>query len=120
MANENRLAGTATLYINGANYLVAGNFTWSPSRKDRETMVGMDGVHGYSEKPTAGFIAADLRDTGGLVVGDFDDMTDVTVVAELANGKTVVGRNVWTVGQREVNSTEATVPVRWEGAVSEY
>ena len=40
---------------------------------------------------------------------------NVTVVAELANGKVITGRNMWTVDAQEVKTTDATFPVRWEG-----
>jgi hypothetical protein len=72
-------------------------------------------VHGYSEKPVAGQISGTIRDAGGLSVADVNAMTNVTVVAELANGKTIIGRNMWTVDTQEVATTEATFPVKWEG-----
>lgn len=113
--NQNRLAGLAYVTVNGVQYLCAGDFAWNPSKVNRETLVGMDYVHGYKETPQQGMISATFRDTGGLTVADFNDMTNVTVVAELANGKTIVGRNMWTVDTQEVKSADATVDVKWEG-----
>src|SRR5260363_379159 len=71
--------------------------------------------HGYKETPHAGFISATLRDAGGLTVADFNAMTNVTVTVELANGKTVVGRNMWTVETQETKAAEGTFEVKWEG-----
>ena len=72
-------------------------------------------MHGYSEKPQAGHISATLRDSGGLSVASLNDMTNVTVVAELSNGKTIVGRNMWTVETQTAKAEDATIEVKWEG-----
>jgi len=116
MPNDtNRLAGQAYLSVDGVTYMVAGAFEYSPSRVTRETLTGMDTVHGYSEKPQAGHISATLRDSGGLSVASLNDMTNVTVVAELSNGKTIVGRNMWTVETQTAKAEDATIEVKWEG-----
>lgn len=120
MANTNRLAGTASLTVDGQNYLLVGDFEYNPSTVTRESLVGMDDVHGFSEKKRVGSISGTLRDTGGLTVADINAMDNVTVVATLANGKTIIGRNMWTVEDQTVKSTDATVEVKWEGpAVTE-
>ena len=111
----NALAGTATIAVDGRNYLLEGSFRYSPSRANRETLTGMDGVHGYKETPVAGFMSATLRDTQGLSVSDLNAMTNVTVTVQLANGKVVVMRNAWTAGVQEVDSVDGKVDVRWEG-----
>lgn len=111
---SNRLAGTASVTTNGVTIMVAGQFKYSPSTVKRETMTGMDRVHGYKEKPSAPYISCQVRDSGGTTVADFNDMTDVTVVAELANGKTIIGTGMWTVESQEVDSEDAVFDVRWE------
>ena len=113
--NTNRIAGTANVTVDGKGYMVAGDFEYNPSKVTRETMSGMDGVHGYSEKPRPGSISATLRDAGGLTVADLNDMTNVTIVAELANGKTIIGRNMWTIEDQTAKSTDATIEVKWDG-----
>lgn len=111
---SNRLAGTASVTTNGITIMVAGQFKYSPSTVKRETLTGMDRVHGYKEKPSAPFISCQVRDSGGTTVADFNDMTNVTVVAELANGKTIIGTGMWTVESQEVDSEDAVFDVRWE------
>lgn len=111
----NRLAGTAYLSVDGVSYLLRGEFAYNPSSVTRETLTGMDGVHGFSEKPMAGYISGTFTDEGSLSVAAFNAMSDVTVVCELANGKTIIGRNMWTVEAQEVKSGEATFDARWEG-----
>lgn len=109
------LAGTAYLSVDGENFMLAGEMSYGVSSVSRETLKGMDGVHGYSETPEAGFIAANLRDSGGLSVSRLNQMKNVTVVLELVNGKTITGTNMWTVNAQEVNGSDATIAVRWEG-----
>ena len=111
----NRLAGIAYLSVDGQSYMLSGDLAYNPSTVTRETATGQDGVHGYIEKPHAGYISGTLRDAGGLTVASFNAMTNVTVTAELANGKTVVGRNMWTVDAQEVKTAEGTFDVKWEG-----
>ncbi len=117
---SNRLAGTAYVTVDGLTIMVAGQFKYSPSTMKRDTLTGMDGVHGYKETPNAPFISCQVRDSGGTTVNDFNNQTNVSIVVELANGKTIIGAGMWTVNTQEVDSTEATFDVRWEaGTVSE-
>lgn len=113
--NPNRLAGTASITVDGTNYLLVGDFEYNPSSVTRETLNGQDGVHGFSEKKRPGSISATLRDAGNLTVADLNAMDNVTVVAQLANGKTIIGRNMWTIEDQTVKSTDATLEVKWEG-----
>ena len=113
--NNNRLAGIAYLSVDGLPYMLSGDLSYRVSKVTRETLVGQDTVHGYSEKPEPGFISGTLRDSGSLKLADFNKMTNVTVTVELANGKTITGRKMWTVDAQEVKSMDATFDVRWEG-----
>ncbi|SIT43669.1 conserved hypothetical protein [Paraburkholderia piptadeniae] len=112
---KNRIAGTAYLTVDGVSYPVAGDFEYDPSERSRESLTGQDTVHGFSEKPKVGSIKATLRDMGGLSLKQINEMDDVTVTVELANGKTVIGRNMWTVNPQGAKAEDATVPVEWEG-----
>lgn len=114
-ANPQRLAGTVFLTVDGQNYMLAGDFEHSVSKVSRETLVGMDFVHGFSAKPVQGHISGTLRDSAGLSQAALNAMENVTVVAQLANGKTVVGRNMWTVDTQTTKGADATIEVKWEG-----
>jgi hypothetical protein len=110
------LAGTATLTVNGQSYALRGQFGYRPGIVGRTTIAGMDGIHGYKEKPIASQIKAQLTDTGTLSVASINQMVNVTLVAQLANGKTIVGSNMWTAGDdaQNVDSEEAQFDVVWE------
>lgn len=109
------LAGTANVTIDGASYMLAGDLAWSPNTVKQESLTGMDSYHGVKQTPVPGYMEFTLRDSAATQVAFFDGLTNVTVVAQLASGKIVIGRNMSAVEQQEVNSTEATYKVRFEG-----
>lgn len=111
----NLLAGTAQITVDGNSYMLEGAAKYSPSTVRRETLMGMDGYHGVKETPIPGSISFTGRDSGDLVVYDFNRMRNATVVLQLANGKTVVGRNMACVDAQEIDSTEATFDLKFEG-----
>ena len=115
MANCERLAGITSLTIDGTSYMVVSDVTWSPAVWKRETLVGLDSVHGFSEVPIQGYVEATLRDSGALSVGDFNDMRCVEVLVTLANGKIVGGSNMWNTSALEVRAQEGTFVVRFDG-----
>ena len=110
-----RLAGVTGLTIDGNAYMVVSDVTWSPARWKRETLVGLDSVHGFSEVPIQGYVEATLRDSGEISVGDFNDMRCVEVLVSLANGKIVGGSNMWCTSALEVRAAEGTFQVRFDG-----
>jgi hypothetical protein len=115
MAVPNRIAGTATLTVDGQSYALRGDLGYRVSKVSRSSVTGQDGYHGTKEMPLPGQIKAKLTDTGSLSVASINAMVNVTVVAELANGKTIVGRNLSAVGEQDVDTTDAQFDVVWEG-----
>lgn len=115
MAACERLAGVTGLSIDGTSYMVVSDVTWSPAKWKRETLLGLDSVHGYSEVPNQGYIEATLRDSGHITVGDFNLMRCVEVQVQLANGKIVAGSNMWNTAALEVRAAEGTFQVRFDG-----
>ncbi|KAF1040286.1 MAG: hypothetical protein GAK35_03540 [Herbaspirillum frisingense] len=111
----NLLAGTSSVSVDGVTYQLEGSLKYSPSTVKRETLIGQDGVHGYKETPVPGWISFSLRDAGNLSVADINRWRDVLVVGQLANGKTVIGNNMWTTDAQEVDTTDAKFDVRCEG-----
>ena len=111
-----RLAGITGLTIDGNAYMVVSDVTWSPQRWKRETLVGLDSVHGFSEVPMQGYIEATLRDQASITVEDCNEMRCVEVMVTLASGKIVGGSNMWCVSALEVRAAEATFQVRFDGS----
>lgn len=118
MAN-NRIAGVAYVYVDGNQYPLRGNLTVSIDTIEREGVPGQDRIHGYIERPRVPWIEGDFSDLGGLSLVALQRMSDVTVTAELANGKQYIIRNGWTSTAREFDAAEGQATVRWEGMSSE-
>jgi hypothetical protein len=115
MATTNRIAGTAYLTVDGVPYALVGDLEYSPGTVKRESLSGQDGVHGFKEMPIAPHISGTFRDMNLVPLALINALTDVTVTLQLANGKLVVGRNMWTVEELTGKATDGTVEVRWEG-----
>jgi Phage tail tube protein len=115
-----RLAGVASLTIDGDTWDVVSDLAYNPSTVLRETLKGQSAVEGYSEMPTQGFMAATLRDRSDATVFSLNGKTNSTIIAQLANGKTVYGAGMWQVGEIEVRTQEGTFAIRFEsGSVTE-
>lgn len=110
-----RLAGVVEGTIDGIAYNVV-SYTWSPSSFTRATLASMTGIDGYSETPSPSFIEMTIRDARNVAVAAFTNMTNATVILNLANSKQIVGHNMWCTTAQEVSGAEATFTVRFEGA----
>lgn len=115
MAICERLAGITSMTIDGTAYMVVSDVTWSPAKWKRDTLVGLDAVHGFSEVPIQGYVEATLRDSGSISVSDFNLMRCVEVLVTLATGKIVGGANMWNTSALEVRAAEGTFSVRFDG-----
>ena len=113
--NTNRVAGTASLTWNGRAVLLKGDFSCKPDSATRESMMGLDGYHGYKELPTPGEVKATLRDWGGMSVNDLADATNIPIVFELANGKTWAGQSLTPTEAPSVSADEGTIEMTWQG-----
>jgi hypothetical protein len=110
-----RFAGIAFLLVDGNQMALRGNFTVSPSVVERTMIAGQDRVHGYQELPRVPYIEGDISTIPDLNLTDLQAQVNVTVVAQLANGKQ------YTLGQAackagfDANTRDGQVRVRWEG-----
>ena len=109
-----RLAGITAASVNGTAFSVI-EFVWDPANVENTTMTSLSGVDGYDQKPVAPFISGKFRDTGANSVTAFTGLNNATVVFLLANGKQIVGHNVWYVGRPGVSGADAGFDFRFEG-----
>jgi hypothetical protein len=116
MADSNRIAGVASVTIDGKSHSIAGSGTYVLSSASREPLIGQDGYHGYKEMPAVGKISWQGRDSGAVSIGTLGNAVDATVVLSLANGKTIIGRNMTRTGDPlTVNTEDATFEVEFTG-----
>ena len=117
MSSQLALAGTASVTIDGAAYNIAGEGTYATAGPARETLTGQDGPHGFSETQRAGKISWKGRNSGAVSIDALNKAVNVTVVLVLINGKVIIGRNMWRVGEPiDVNTEDATFMVNFESA----
>lgn len=110
------IAGTCYFNVDGKRWLLVGEFRYRLSGETREAKTGPDGYHGHKSKFMQGQIVAKLRNVGSVALADINDLVNGTITAELANGKTVVGRNMFRSGEPvTADAEEAEFEVTFEG-----
>jgi len=118
MANR-RVGGILLLKIDGELFQAKGEFTYNINPNKRESVVGQDGVHGFSETPKMLFIEATITDNDELDLEQLLAIRDATVTIELANGKVIVLREAFYAADGDVTSSEGEIQVRFEGISGE-
>ena len=112
---QGAIAGTAYLKVDSNMYPLKGNLTVSGSPIERAGIAGQDYVHGYQELPRVPYIEGDVSTLPELASQDIEQLFNVTVTAELVNGRTYVLRNAWTKGPLEINTHDGQFRIRFEG-----
>lgn len=114
------VGGTAYFKIDGRQYRIRANFKISLGDQERETVVGIDEVHGLIQKPAVPYIEADFTDQADLDLNVLEKAKDVTVTAELINGKTAVLNNASQVKKIELNVADGIYSARFEGKTGDW
>lgn len=111
----NRIGGVLNFTIDGTQYAARGNFEVTPSTVKREGIAGQDYVHGYTELPIVPGIKGDLTTTSELSLQTLEQITDSTIQCSLANGKTYVLSQAWTVSAFAISTAEGRCAVEFQG-----
>jgi hypothetical protein len=119
MSVNNIVGGTFYFFIDGLQYKARGNAKYCVATNEKESVVGVDGPHGFLKKPKMPWIEIDITDQGNLNTKLFQDMDDVTVTGENANGKTVVFRNATCTTPPEVDAIQGQFSVKFEAPDAE-
>src|SRR6516165_9072436 len=110
-----RVAGIVNFAVDGNPMAVRGNCTISPSSVERTMLAGQDGIHGYQELPRVPYIEADISTVPNFDIRVLDNQTDITVVAQLANGWYWQMSDAICKAGLEQNTRDGQARVRWEG-----
>jgi len=112
-----RFAGIAFLVVDGNQLALRGNLTVSPSPVERTMIAGQDAVHGYQELPRVPYIEGDFSAIPQTLLESIIAQTNVTVLAQLANGVEYALQNATCKGGFELNTRDGQFRCRWEGIV---
>ena len=110
-----RIAGSLFISIDGVQHNVIGDWTLNLGIPKKEPMIGADRYHGYKEMPQNSTISGAVRDSDGISVTALRQLTDATITAEMANGKTYVFRNMTEGSDGNMTTEEASVEVMFFG-----
>ena len=115
MASPNRVGGIINFTIDGNQIFARGNFKVTPGTVKREGIAGQDGVHGYTEMPIVPGIEGDLTTVQSQSLAALEGITDSTITAQLANGKTYVLSQAWTEAAFEIDTAEGKFGAKFQG-----
>jgi hypothetical protein len=119
MASPNQRTGKAWIYINGTLYETAsGAKLKSFLGLSREAVTGAE-VYGYTEKTVAPGIDGELIHGGTLRLEDLRNVTDATITFKCDTGVTYVLRNAWVKEVGDLDSSQGTISVSFEGKKAE-
>jgi hypothetical protein len=96
---------------------IAGDLTYSTNSTSKEPLIGQSGQQGYKVSWVYGSITATFRDTSILSTLFFEVLNNVTITCQLANGKTVLGINMFCVDVQTISTPEATFEAKFNGTV---
>lgn len=110
-----KIGGRARVYINGTQYPVKGDVVVMGATATRTSVVGVDQYHGVSETPAASWVEFTLSKFPGNEIAILQDLTDATINVTFDNGDQAVLNNAAQVNAIELNQSEGSFGVRFEG-----
>lgn len=117
-SSQGMIGGAGTLTIDGEVWN-AKEIKYTVSGQKRETVLAQTGVAGFTSMPVQGSISATLIDRKDKSILEMMNKDSATVLVRLNTGKVATGNGVWLVEQPELNTTEGTYEVKFEGDVTE-
>jgi hypothetical protein len=109
-----RVGGTIFVKVDGVQLRAKGSWTYDLGAPTRKSVIGSDGVHGYSETPKAASLEGDITDSQNIDLYAFQNITNSTVTLSLANGKTVVFPQAFYAGDGTAQTEEGTAKMKFE------
>lgn len=120
MANQQRIAGVCFIKVDGQQLQVKGDVEVPITNMTRETVMGLSSPAGYKETAVAPYVKLTALFTPGLPISKITGNTDMTVIAELANGKVYVLSGAYLTDQASAKADDGTIELNFEGARGEF
>lgn len=112
---KNRIAGVVYFKVDGEQLECTGSLQVPLNSVVRESVMGQTKHVGFKETLRAGFISGSFAFDKDFPVEKVTDSDELTITAELANGKTYVLSNAALVDESDVANDDGTVEMRFEG-----
>jgi hypothetical protein len=110
-----RVAGICYIKVDGEQLEVEGGVECPLTDLAREEVMGLSGVAGYKETALAPYVKLSAIFVPDFPVAKLRDGTDMTVTAELANGKVYTLSGAWLNGESAVKGDEGKIDLEFKG-----
>lgn len=115
MAQAPRVAGICYFKVDGEQLELKGSLECPVTDLQRETVMGLSGVAGYKETARTPFIKGAFIFTPGFPLDKLNTGTDLTITAELANGKVYTLSGAYLVGEPNAKGDDGEVELEFNG-----
>lgn len=110
-----RVAGICYIKVDGQQLEVSGGLEAPLSDVKRETVMGLGGPAGLKESAMEPYVKLTAVFTPEFPIATLKDNTDMTVTAEMANGKVYTLSGAFLKGETAIKGEEGTVELEFGG-----
>lgn len=110
-----RTAGICYIKLDSEQLEVAGDVECPLSEFKREAKMAVAGVSGYSETALKPYIKVKANFVPGFPLDKVRTNTEMTITAELANGKVYTLSGAWLEGETAIKASEGEVDLEFAG-----
>lgn len=112
MGSKYNLGGTAYVKVGGRQIALRGNLKLSPELSEKEGVAGMDGPHGFIERPRMPYFEGDFSLVSGTSIEELRALVDETWQLELNNGKSYVFTEGNVTAAMEIDAAQGQFSMR--------
>ena len=115
-----RVAGICYIKIDGEQLEVSGGVECPLLDVKREAVMGLAGVAGYKETAIKHFVKLSAVFTPDFPLDLVRSNTEMTITAELANGKVYTLSGAWLEGESNAKGDDGTVDLEFAGLAGQW
>lgn len=114
------IAGTCYVSIDGQRLLLKGSATATASKVTREPVMANGGVQGHKEVPVAPTLSGQFVVDKNFPIEKLQEATDMTVVAEFANGKVFTLGGAFVTEEIQVAGDDSDTTINFSGMTGKW
>lgn len=115
-----RIAGICFIKMDGEQLEVKGGIECPVTDNVKETQMGSNAPAGYSEMAQRPYVKGSFFFLDNFPIEKLSTANDLTVTAELANGKTYVLSEAWVEGEVPAKNDDGTVDLEFSGMKGQW